>query len=211
MQEAIIALICLLVYWRTIYFHFTTDDLNVWTDSKHLKRPDIFKLFWEQLTGKNYYHSQSVHLIVIALHTLVSALICNLFGFFPALLFALLLFNGEVSIWVSGKGYAITTIGFLLCWKFPFLFPLALLFIPGKYISVTILTLPLLFLLKPGYELLSILIIVTALIKKAQVFNPDSPKIKCYCNHKEAWAIAPRKFIIALKFYGYYFVQGVLS
>ena len=180
-------------------------------------------IFWYQwlrhMVGKKrarYFNSKSAHITTICIHTVVCVMFYTAFrkmigdqsAFLASALFAIHPFNTEVSVWLSGKNYGVTAFLVLLGWTIPFLAPF--IFLSAPYLAFTIVPAPLVFLLSP-YPAVALMAGITFYVRRKFVFNSGEAKGALYCYKEEAWAIKPRKLIIATKFYGYYFVQSFLG
>jgi len=205
-------------------YHYVVDDLAVLANTEKNKYPkpkNKLIYLWLVFRGQAYWADKScraiAHFMTIAIHFTVCCLIYFAFGrthitYVAAILFALNPINTEVSVWVSGKCYGTTTIIILLAWCFPLLAPAVFFFAPPGLIYFNGIFSPLAFLLHPQYSVLAIftLWLVFSRVKR-MFYSKGNPKLTGYARNKEILKIHPFKFIIALKFYGYYLVNFIFG
>lgn len=177
---------------------------------KDKKRPDWWQILWLHLTGREYHNAKHAHIMQIVLHTITSVMVYIAFGssnqsFIASILFSINPFNNEGAMWLSGKWYTLNAAMVLLAWSIPLIAPVIFLLIP--LFAVTMLPAPVMFIFKSGYWWVSLFVFLVFAIKFSHIFDKKGSKISSRCDNKEAFVIAPRKIIIALKFYGYYFTQ----
>jgi len=179
------ALVCLVVYFRTIYYGLVVDDVcrlnytlpktvrsnGVETINKHYRTLydcGVGRSRWSRLVQS--LHGSSVimnlkldHAVTIFIHTAVSCLVTLAFGILPGLLFAVHPVNNQVSVWLNGKRYGISTIICLCVWLLkPYgllLYPLVFIWHQNAMLSPALMFLtqwwylpllsPILFLVKP--------------------------------------------------------------
>ena len=204
----IILLIVLIfiLYFRILNYGYVVDDLTVFIEKKVPKPKEWWKILWLELKGDAYFNSKSAHALSLIIHTITCVLIYFTFGrnnisFLAAVLFAINPVNTQVSIWLSGKPYGVSAIFVLLMFWFPFLSPLFAWL--TSYWSVNCILSPLMFLFTKFWYL-SFLSIIIFCFKYKEIFRGE--KIVSSTN-KALISISPRKLIIFLKTYGYYFQQ----
>jgi len=231
-----IILFVFLVYWRTIYNYYVVDDFSVYKMGGD--RPKSWlKRFYDNLRCRIYHDddpkkpglNRIAHLQTIAIHSLVCVMIFLSFGkvfnnyivsYLAALLFAFNPNNHEVSIWLSGKAYGYTSAYVLFAWMFPLFAPFVYFFafLPSFYFNAIFS--PLMFLILPGWwKLLALLFIYIFAIKAKWIFNPKrNTKLAAYVDkdtddiqNEAAVCFNPKNIIRAIKFYGYYFTNGILA
>lgn len=121
----IIALVVLLSYWKVIVWGgYCIDDEDIAKLTEPVPKNRWQRIYF-QIKGKRYFNTQEEYLISILIHLINCELVYFAFGhstasFFTALLFAVNPVGTQASTWLSGKGYAISTIFILLAW---WLFP----------------------------------------------------------------------------------------
>jgi len=202
-------------------YHYVCDDLAVilQTQNAQIEKPhNKLEKFMMMLSGKAYWEDEAAmqHIIPIVLHIITSTLIFFVFGHNNISLLASILFlihpcHTEMSIWLSAKGYTLTTIWVLLAFHFPIL-ALLIFIVPGV-ICVSGIFAPLLFLLKPNmFNIAAILVIYTVGMYSKWIFNKEkNMKLKGFEGNDVALKISPYKLIIAFKFYGYYFINCIFG
>ena len=199
-------------------YHYVCDDLAIILQTKIEKPKNKLKMFLMMLHGKAYWEDEGLiqHSIPIILHIIASSLIYCVFGHNPVSLLASVLFlvhpcHTEMSIWLSAKGYSMTAIWIMLAFHFPLL-AIFIFLVPGV-ICVSGIFAPLLFLIKPSFiNILAVLSIYTVYTHSKWIFNKEKNlKLKGFEGNDTALKINPYKLIIALKFYGYYFVNCIFG
>ena len=120
---AIIALINLVVFYRTIFFGFVGDDVER-SERKEPVFKNRFHRWWILFIGLRHVNSMHAHLVTILTHTVCCMMIYISFGMnnlslLTALLFTINPVNTEGSIWISGRNYVTSSILGLAMWMFP--------------------------------------------------------------------------------------------
>ena len=148
---ALIVLVNLLFYYRTLSYAGVCDDIPVFNGA--IKMPTGWMKFWYHLQGRKYTSWKLAHAQVLAIHTINCILIYIAFGMnytsaVAALLFSVNPVNNQCSMWISGKGYAQNTTYALLMWLFPGFS--ILFYLMGTYFcGASLLLFPLVFLFTP--------------------------------------------------------------
>jgi hypothetical protein len=199
MFALIIVATVLTAYFQALRAGYVVDDVECANASqKNASKNRWFRL-WQRIRGTIYQSPQEAHLINILVHLANCLLIYFCFGrsttsFLAALLFAVNPALTQGSVWLSGRGYAISTMLVLLMWKVCPLFYLAtpffafnavlapLLFIGSAWWWVGMI--PLVFFMDKGHK--------NAIVHKMEMST------------KKNKLIAPVKIIIFLKSLGYY-------
>ena len=125
----LIILVNFIVYFRTLRYHYVSDDLVVSWKKEPRVRNFVHGL-WVQFWGHRYLNAQHAHLLTLLLHTFNCILIYTLFHNYPFALTAALLFSVNPvnmqggAVWLSGKGYSVATTVTLLMFLFPCLAPI---------------------------------------------------------------------------------------
>src|SRR3990167_5302691 len=143
---AIIFVVNLLLYFRTLRHRFVSDDFSVW------KNPPVFKNPWHkrwmQITGQAKFYSRGIrflrkdgksylailrseevdHLVALLIHiaicvTLYFAFGCSQISFVAALLYSTNPVNNQGTIWSSSRGYTAPILFLLLAMAVPLLSP----------------------------------------------------------------------------------------
>lgn len=205
---ALIACVNFLLYARTIKYGPVSDDIPTLKSTPKVKNP--FYRFYLRLFEGAKYHMPTEHIYTISVHSIVAILIYLAFGhtdmsFVAALLFSFNPANNQGSIWVSGRGYAMTAVLLLASIWLPYLSPLFLIMAvhhPAGYFA------PFAFLGAPFWWLLPCAIPAWALkfrrfkgavnAKMSAEAFPDDKRINF------------RRLLIALKTYGFYFTLAII-
>lgn len=204
----IILLVTLLFFAKTITYKYCSDDLPA------VANPPKFKNKWQkrllQLKGGLRVNPQEEHLITTVIHGLVCVFIYLAFGatdisFLAALLFCLNPINNQVSVWIAGRAYALTTLFMLMALTFPIVAPLFLLLVSyhfagtfaplallGSKISWAVYFLPLIW----AFHYRSFKHTIIEKIK-AEMFDEDK-KVK------------PQKLILVVKTFGFYLTHTLI-
>jgi hypothetical protein len=123
-RVAIIMVLNLIFYFKTLKYSYVSDDIRVF------KTPTAFRNKWEkryhQIEGRSRVNPAEDHAVTISIHAVVSALVYLAFGandvsFIAALLFSFNPINNQGSTWISGRGYVMATLGLLGALAFPYL------------------------------------------------------------------------------------------
>ena len=129
-EYIIIVLVCVGVFYRSLKYGVVVDDLN--NRRKH-DDPESERVrpLWLRLLRKvdGNYPVKSIfldHILTLIVHTTVCLLMYKAFGVLEAsLLFAVNVGNNQISIWMNGKRYGISTILCLLSFIYA---PIGILF-----------------------------------------------------------------------------------
>ena len=119
-----LALLNIVVYWRTIFYDVLIDDCNrILKARKDYQKYNIVRKIWRNLhySGNHTLNLKLDHSINIVLHTVVCCMVYVAFGKTPLAIFTALLFaihpaTTQVSCWLNGKRYAIMTMLVLAVW-----------------------------------------------------------------------------------------------
>jgi len=206
----LIILVNLFFYYKTIYFGGVCDDIPVF--NQDVKIPNGWWMyFWYHLFGRKYKDFKLAHCLTLAVHIVTCVLIyiafgCNKISLVTALLFSVNPVNNQCSIWISGRQYGINTICALLMWIFPYWSIAPYLF--GTYFSgASLIFFPLMFLFTK-YWYLAFLVVIGLLREHIRIFNKTDPHSKFNTeSNKELLTVRPNKLILALKTYGYHFIN----
>ena len=204
MVERIIILLCVntLFYARTLRYRYVSDDIPA-----HKNIPK-FKHKWHkwflEFTGNAKVTEIRDHLMTMFIHAAVCVFIYIGFGrndisFLAALLFMINPVNGQVSVWISGRGYSLPALALVLSVSFPFLAPL---FLYGGCWFTAGYPAPFVFLFSPLWWItLSIPFIWYLHYRKFK----SSVLVKFAAeSYGEDKRVSPRKIILAFKTYGFY-------
>ncbi len=204
MKILAIIVINLIFFWRTINYHFTSDDLAV---SKENQVPPKNKLkrFWNVLKGHVYSGKES-HAITLSTHTLCCVLIYIAFGrtdvsFLAAVLFSINPVNCQGgSVWLSGRQYCYATIFSLLIFAIPLLSPL--IYIVATYLSIYAAFTPIAFLKTSNPFFIVIIFLLVFNFKKNKRQIDERVHV---ASNEDMATVSWKKLIIMFKTYGYYF------
>lgn len=219
---AVIILVNLLLYFKTLRFKFVSDDFAV------NKNPPAFKNRWHkrwlQFIGAAKLHAYSFHLVrhenkwklvgvkteeqehllALLLHIVICLMIYLAFGaswgsFAAALLYSVNPINNQGTIWPGGRGYALPVISILTAIYLPIAAPLALAFC--SWFTVGFLA-PLALIGSEKWWLLAWMPLVwflhakkfkTAVVSKASAESFTEDRV-----------FHPRKLILGVKTFGFY-------
>jgi hypothetical protein len=201
----------ILLYWRIVVKGgYIIDDVG--PRQRRLKRvkeiKDFLPSIWRSIRGREYLNERYEHTFNLVIHIINCILVYLVFrrvvgdvtSFLAAILFACSPINHQISMWISGRGYGISSILILLSWWFPLL-GFALYPVSLRFFAVNVMGFPLMFLITPIWWLVP-------------VFALGFPAGYHQWMEKTARGINDRqrrfrlsKLIIVAKTYGYYFRQ----
>ena len=128
----IILAVNILLYAKTLKLGYVSDDLPTF------KNPPVMKTKWDKIfrwvMGQYKSCPKYDHLLTTIIHAVISAFIYLAFGanhisYIAAMLFSCNPANNQVSIWISGRGYALTALILLSAMSIPYVAPAILLMI----------------------------------------------------------------------------------
>ena len=206
---ALIALVNLFVYYRTLHFNFVSDDVVVAAKKEPIPKNFIHGL-WLQFWGHRYLNVKHAHGLTLALHTLNCMLIYVLLRNTPFALVTALLFSVNPvnmqggAIWLSGKGYSMATTATLIMFILPILAPVIYFLAPN--FSPSAFFTPVGFL---GTKFWFWIFLVPIFMKWGRmgkivhnkIYNQPSKTV-----NTEMLIIKPKKIIPFIKTFGYYFI-----
>jgi len=210
---AIIAVVNLIVYYRTLFFGYVGDDVE------RSERPQEFKnryhRWWIQFIGLKHINSMVAHAISIGTHTICCIMIYLALGrnnvsFLAALLFSINPVNMQGSIWISGRNYVTSSILALGMFLFPYCS--WIFYIGTSHFAVNAWFAPLAFLGTPYWYMVGIIPVVWLVTSN----NKATLKRKLWetgglkTTNSEMRAVKLRKIIPFVKTYLYYFVLAVV-
>lgn len=120
---AIIAVINLIVYYKTLFYGYVGDDVE-----RSERKEPVFKNAWHrrwiQFIGLRHINSMVSHFISLITHTICCLMIYLVLGknnlsFLTAILFSINPVNIQGSIWISGRNYVTSSILTLAMFMFP--------------------------------------------------------------------------------------------
>lgn len=220
-QNILLLTLCnLLFYMRTIYYKDVVDDqrrFTLDTPQPTNKKEKLIAYFKSFLNSAQYILDMQVERLAnIVLHTITCILIYLAFGTTPqsllaAYLFAFLPSNHQVTTWLNGKRYALSTIIVLLMWWGK---PFTILLYPlSWYCQVNAFLSPVLYLVAGHYALIFYGVIAIAMppfnsrIKRH--IKEVNHRLGMNCNN-ESNIIRPQKLILLVKTFGYYASHSIL-
>lgn len=120
-QAAIVVLANLLFYFKTLSYKYCSDDIPSYGRGKSRAK---LKHWLYVLEGREKTTPHIDHFITMMIHTLVCLFIYLGFGandisFLAALLFSFNPANNQGSVWISGRTYALPTLGLTMLMAFP--------------------------------------------------------------------------------------------
>lgn len=210
---AVIALLNILVYYRTLFFGYVGDDVERATRQEP-KFKNRYHRWLIQFIGLRHTNSMVAHLISMAVHTFCCLMIYVVFGmnnisFLTALLFSINPINIQGSVWISGRNYVTSTIltfGMFILPHLSWIFYLA-----TGYFAVNAWFSPLLFLGTKHWYYIGIIPLIWILTPH----NRSTLNRKLWetgglkTTNKEMRAVKIRKIIPFIKTYLYYFVIAI--
>jgi len=120
---AIIAVLNLIVYYKTLFYGYVGDDVE-----RSERKEPVFKNAWHrrwiQFIGLRHINSMVSHFISLITHTICCLMIYlalgrNNLSFLTAILFSINPVNMQGSIWISGRNYVTSSILTLAMFIFP--------------------------------------------------------------------------------------------
>jgi hypothetical protein len=221
-QIALLIVVNLALYFKTLRFKFVSDDFSVWKNPPEFKNG--FHMAWLRFIGAAKLLSPSVrffklngkphmailkteeleHLLALLIHIAICVSIYFAFGastisFVAALLYSTNPVNNQGTIWPGGRGYALPILSLLLAMAAPDISPVFLYFC--AWFTVGFLA-PLALIGSSKWWILASMPIVwalhtnkfrTAVQNKASMESFDEDKV-----------IHPRKLILGVKTFGFY-------
>ncbi|HEC64430.1 MAG TPA: hypothetical protein ENI23_03970 [bacterium] len=205
---AIIAVLNLIVYYKTLFYGYVGDDVERAERKQEFK--NIFHRWWLQFVGMKHINSINSHAITILTHTACCVMIYlalgrNNIAFLTAILFSINPVNIQGSVWISGRNYATSAILTLGMFIFP---PLTWAFyMSASYFAVNGWFAPLCFLGTEWWWVIGIIPVAWVLTNsnKAVMHRKIYETAGLKTTNTEMRALKPRKIIVFMKTYIYYF------
>ena len=219
---AIIIVVNLALYLKTLRYKFVSDDFSVWRNPPKTKNQ--WHMRWLQFMGqlkrqstafipvwdKGRLHmgripsEEQEHLLALLIHTALCILIYFAFGqnnisFVAALLYSTNPANNQGTIWPGGRGYVLPAIGLIGAIAFPYISPLALFFCT----SFTIGFLAPLALIGSNDWFILVFAIIAWAIHSKKFFTAVKSKHDTE-SFTEDKRFHPRKLILGVKTFGFY-------
>lgn len=207
-RVAIILLVNLLFFSKTITYGYCSDDLT------SFRNPVKFRNKWEkfflQLNGALKIDQQMDHFITIVIHALTCVFIYISFGasdtsFLASLLFCFNPVNNQGSVWMSGRGYVVPTLMLLMAMVVPYLS--VVFFTVSAFYNIGYI-MPLI-LLGSGVWWCVLTLPIAWLIHFKQFKGNVNAKMKQEMFDDDK-TFKPRKIILAIKTYGFYLVHALV-
>lgn len=202
-KVALIALLNIVFYWKTLYYKYVSDDLAVHQSPPKHKNERHKR--WLQFIGATKIWPHQDHAQTMFIHAFVCAMIYIAFGmndvsFIAALLFS---FNPAIvqgAVWTSGRGYTLPASCILIAMSLPWIAPVAL-FASCWFTAGFLAPLCLVGSTKAYLALwLPVVWLIHGRKFKTAVFNKSNEE-----SFVEDRQIHPRKVILAIKTLGFYF------
>lgn len=201
-------LVNILFYARTIKFGYVSDDCP---SSQRPKEPNKWiHAFWV-FEGKLKSTPEIDHALTLLIHAFVCVGIYLGFGandisFFAALLFALNPINNQGSVWISGRGYALSALG--MVWALALPMEMGGLMLLGATYSNAGFLMPLCLVGSNHPELLIFMPLVWMFhVKRFRKNVVDKMNIEVFTEDKQ---IHPKKLILATKTFGFYLIHSLI-
>jgi hypothetical protein len=205
---AIILLLNIVFYAKALTYKYSSDDVAVFL------RKTTWKNEWHrrflQVEGTIRTTPQEDHFITIILHAITSSLVYVAFGaddvsFLAAILFSINPITNQGSVWISGRGYVLATMGMLLAISFPYI-ALPALFIAtyanaGFFMPLVLLgtATPWLFAFAP--------ICWAVYYKRFKGNVKHKMQMEMIAEDKK---LKPEKIVLATKTFGWYFLNTII-
>lgn len=205
---AIILLLNIIFYWKTIYFKYVSDDILSRNRGHYANK--WLNAFWV-FEGHLKSNEQVDHFITLMLHALVCVGIYFAFGannvsFIAALLFSVNPINNQGAVWISGRGYVLSALG--MVWALVLPFEGAVLMLLGATYSNAGFLMPLA-LIGSSRPYLLIIMPVLWLFHSYRFKRNVVTKMKQEV-FTEDKTLHPRKLILATKTFGFYVLHSLL-
>ncbi len=197
-----------LLYFRTLRLSYVSDDIPTHVNPPKMKNK--WDKYFRWILAQYKHNPKWDHLLTLTIHALVSVFIYLAFGannlsFIAALLFTANPANNQASVWISGRGYALTSLLLLISLSMPFLAPIGLFGV--GYFNIGFLA-PLVLLGSNKAYLLAIMPFTWWFwwkkFKKDVVLKASSE------SEAEDRKININKFILAIKTVGFYFTLALI-
>jgi hypothetical protein len=221
---AIIVVVNLVLYFKTLRFKFVSDDYSVWQNPPEYK--NAWHKAWLRFIGAAKFQSRSIHFLwykkrphiaivkteelehvfALILHTAICVSIyfafgCNQISFITALLYSTNPINNQGTIWCGGRGYALPILCLLLVMAVPYL---AFILLPFcAWFTVGFLA-PLALIGSPSFNWFIGFAILTAWGLNAFKFTKAVKNKHATETFDEDRVIHPRKLILGVKTFGFY-------
>ena len=208
MKEILIIILSnFLFYAKTLCFKYVSDDIP---SSQRPKHPNKWMHFLLSLEGHLKTNTYLDHFITLVLHTTVCVFIYLAFGsnnisFLAAILFAFNPINNQGAVWISGRGYVLSTLGMTGALAFP---KLALAFLVlATYSNAGFLAPICLIGSNYSYLLLFMPLIWLFHMRRFKRNVADKMKTETYVEDKR---IHIGKLIVLIKTASFYFVHSII-
>jgi hypothetical protein len=204
----IILAVNLILFWRSIFYSYVSDDIPTFHNRPPFKNKFHKWFLWS--IGSWKCKSRYEHILTLFLHSLVGVFIYLGFGanqvsFWAALLFSCNPANNQGSIWISGRGYVLPPLMLLISLTSPFLAPICLWAMPyfnlGFVMPLTLVG------SKSAYFLAIMPFIWWFWLKK---FKKDVSYKANFEQVDEDRKFHLGKIILAIKTVGFYFMLGLI-
>jgi hypothetical protein len=204
----LILLANLVFYFKTLTYKYSSDDIAVFHNPPNTRNGWEKFIFW--LDGRRRAEPQADHFLTTLIHAVICVFIYLGFGksdtsFLAALLFAFNPTTNQASVWISGRAYALATLGLTGALAFPsmaFGFILLACYTNAGFIG------PLVFLGSPYIGL--ILLAPLAWWINWKRFRGNVKNKMDIEMIDEDKAIKPEKAILVLKTFGFYTLLSLI-
>jgi len=210
---AIIAVLNLIVYYKTLFYGYVGDDVERSERKQEFK--NAWHRRWLQFMGLKHINSMVSHFLTIITHTVCCCAIYlalgrNNISFLTAILFSINPINMQGSVWISGRNYVVSSILALGMFAFP---TLSWVFYTATgHFAVNAWFAPLVFLGTKHWYMVFIIPVVWLLSQH----NKDTLKRKLWetgglkTTNTEMRSMKPKKIIPFLKTHLYYFILCII-
>lgn len=206
----LIILVNFIAYFKTLSFQYVGDDRYTAVDKPQY---NFSKKLWLQFIGRQYYYAPFEHLTSLLIHTFNCSLIYWVFGanevsFVTALLFALNPATLQGSVALFGRFYALSLTVVLLMINFISLAPI--FYFSTLYFQIAPIFAPLLFIGTQFWYWVFLLPVWLFLAFKYFGLGKQIDYRKKYAVTKTMIDFSPRRVIIFIKAFAYYFLHVLL-
>lgn len=194
------------IYWNTLLFDIVIDDIA----RKKKKYPLKFTVtgLMEKFYGAGTFDNLKLdHALSLFLHTLTSVIIYLTFGqniisFIGSIIYSIHPVNNQTAIWLNGRRYILNVILVLGIWAFR---PFGIILYPiTPLLQISSALAPLLYLFT-NYWILVIILMIFPFVENKYIIQKFMARYTDKLKKSELTAISPKKMILVVKTFGYYF------
>lgn len=204
----IILLVNILFFFKTIGYKYVSDDIPSFLHNPPVKNK--WHRIFLQLRGSYKRVPQEDHFITLMIHAIVCVFIYLAFGktdvsFLAAILFSFNPINNQGSVWISGRGYVLSTLFILMTLAIPAMGIIFLLW--ATYFNVGYIA-PIVLLGSNAWWLMFAMPFIWA--HRLKKFKGDIHNKVTTEMFKEDKDIKPEKLILGVKTFGFYLTHSII-